>query len=87
MHMYICVCHCKRATVDKQLWGSLAYKDGPELSPETIIRVLLMMSVDCSDVYVYYTCSDEITIIIPNNLNDSKGRRNFGGKLYIPFWG
>ena len=43
--MYICVCRCRRATVDKQLWGDLANKNGPELTPETIVRVQLMMSV------------------------------------------
>ena len=43
--MYICVCRCRRATVDKQLWGDLANKNGPELTPETVVRVQLMMSV------------------------------------------
>ena len=35
----------RRATVDKQLWGDLANKNGPELTPETVVRVQLMMSV------------------------------------------
>ena len=43
--MYICVCRCRRATVDKQLWGDLANKNGPELTPETVVRVQLMISV------------------------------------------
>ena len=45
MHMYICVSRCRRPTLDKQLWGDLANKNGPELTPETIVRVQLMMSV------------------------------------------
>ena len=63
MHMYICVCRCRRATVDKQLWGGLAYKDGPELTPETVIRQSSADDV-CGDVYVCIcmrnTCFDEI---------------------------
>ena len=52
--MYICVCRCRRATVDKQLWGDLANKNGPELTPETVVRVQLMMSVV---IYMYvYVC-------------------------------
>ena len=43
--MYICVCRYRQATVNKQLWGDLANKNGPELTPETIVRVQLMMSV------------------------------------------
>ena len=43
--MCICVCHCRWATVDKQLWGDLANKNGPELTLETIVRVQLMMFV------------------------------------------
>ena len=43
--MYICVCCCRWATVDKQLWGHLTNKNGPKLTPETIVRVQLMMSI------------------------------------------
>ena len=63
MCMYIFVCHCKRETVDKQLWEGLAYKDGPELTPETIVRQSSADDV-CDDVYVCIcarnTCFDEI---------------------------
>ena len=45
MHYVYCVCRCRRATVYKQLWGDLANKNGPELTPETVVRVQLMMSV------------------------------------------
>ena len=43
--MYICVCRCRQATVDKQLWGDLANKNGPELTSKTVAMVQLMMSV------------------------------------------
>ena len=65
MHMYICVYGCRRATVDKQLWGDLANKNGPELTPEIFVRVQLMMSVMmyvC--ICMHNTCFDVILLYI-----------------------
>ena len=52
MCFYICVYHCRWATVDKQLWGGLGYKDDPEITPKTVVRVQLIMS-EVMYMYVY----------------------------------